>query len=169
MLPTDTPVAYSVPGRRPQIVISQGLRRQVDADLLRFVVDHERAHLRSNHGGVVLLAAALDAVFWFVPGSTRTALAMRLGVERTADEEAAGTEPARRRRLAQGMATHGARLRTSCGDEVVHFRSRTLAVRSQASSWLVGLAAAGVAAVAVGGFSVALHATSDFAPYLAML
>lgn len=169
VLPTDTPVAYNVPGRRPQIVISQGLRRQVDADLLRFVVDHERAHLRSRHGVVVLLAAALDGAFSFVPGSARAALAMRLAVERTADEEAAGTEPLRRRRLARGMAAHGAQMQVRCGDEVVLFRSRTLAARSERSPWVLGRAAGGVAAVALGGVSLAVHATVDFQPYLAML
>ena len=169
VLPTDAPVAYNVPGRRPQIIISQGLRRQVDADLLRFVVDHERAHLRSRHNGVVLLAAALDAVFWFAPGAGRAALAMRLGVERTADEQAAGTEAVRRSRLARGLAAHGARLRASGGDEIVLFRSRTLATRSKTSPWALGPAAAGVAAVLAGGVSLAVHATVDFGPYLAML
>ena len=169
VLPTDAPVAYNVPGRRPQVVISQGLRHQFDDDLLRFVVDHERAHLRSRHSGVVLLATALETVLQFVPGATRTALAMRVAVERTADEEAAGHEPMRRRHLARGIAAHGARMRTSCGSEVVQFRSRTLAVRAEMSAWLVGLAAAGVAGVAISGVSVALHATADFGPYLALL
>lgn len=169
VLPTDAPVAYNVPGRRPQIVISQGLQHQVDEDLLRFVLDHERAHLRSRHSGVVLIAAALEAVFWFVPGATRTALAMRLAVERVADEEAAGLEPVRRRQLARGIATHGARLRASCGTEVVQFRSRTLAVRTETSSWLVGSAAAGVVGVMVSGLSIALHATAEFGPHLALL
>jgi hypothetical protein len=158
-----------VPGRRPQIVISQGLRRQIDADLLRFVVDHERAHLRSRHGGVVLLAAALDTAFSFVPGSRRAALSMRLAVERTADEDAAGPEPLRRRRLARGMATHGAQLQVRCGEEVVLFRSRTLAARAERSPWVLALAAGGVAAVALGGVSLAVHATVDFQPYVAML
>lgn len=169
VLPTDAPVAYSVPGRRPQIVISQGLRHRIDDDLFRFVLDHERAHLRSRHGGIVLIASALETVFWFVPGATRTALAMRLAVERAADEEAAGTEPLRRRRLARGIAIHGGRLRTSCGAEVVQFRSRTLARRAETSSWLVGSAAAGVVVVVVSGLSVALHAGTDFGPYLALL
>ena len=169
VLPTDTPVAYNVPGRRPQIIISQGLRHEVDDDLLRFVLDHERAHLRSRHSGVVLIATALDTVFPFLPGATRTAMAMRLAVERAADEEAAGSEPMRRRRLARGIATHGARMRMSCGTEVVQFRSRNLAVRSETSSWLLGLAATVVAAVAISGLSVALHATADFRPYLALL
>lgn len=169
VLPTDAPVAYNVPGRSPQIVISHGLRQQLDPDLLRFVLDHERAHLRSKHGGVALLAVALDTVFRFVPGSTRTALAMRIGVECSADEDAAaGIGPLRRHRLALGMEDQGARLRTSCG-ELVNFRSRTLAIRSQASLWLVGRAAVGVAAVAIAGLSTALHATVDFGPYLAML
>lgn len=169
VLPTDAPIAYNVPGREPQIIISQGLRRQFDDDLLRFVVDHERAHLRSRHGSVILIATALEVLLRFVPGATRTAMAMRLAVERTADEDAAGSEPERRRHLARGIAAHGARMRTSCGSEVVQFRSRTLTVTREASSWLVGLAAAGVGGVAVSGLSVALHASADFGPYLALL
>lgn len=169
VLPTAAPVAYNVPGPRPQIVISQGLRHQIDGDLLRFVVDHERAHLRSRHSGVVLLAATLETVFRPVPGAARTAIALRLAVERAADEDAAGTEPARRRRLAREIAIHGARIRSSCGDDVVQFRSRSLAASADTSAWRIGLAAAGVASVLTGALSVAVHATTDFGPYLALL
>ena len=169
VLPTAAPLAYSVPGPRPQIVISQGLRNQIDGELLRFVVDHERAHLRSRHSKVVLVAAILETAFHPVPGAARTAIALRLAVERAADEDAAGPEPARRRHLAREIAVHGARIRSSCGDEIVQFRSRSLAANADRSSWRVGLAATGVAGVLAAALSVAFHASTDFGPYLAML
>lgn len=169
MLPTEAPVAYSVPGRRPQIVISRGLRQQVDDELLRFVVDHERAHLRARHGVVVLLAALVETAFGFVPGSTRSALALRLAIERAADEDAAGGEEGRRRQLAHGIAHFGARLRPACGGDLVHFRSRTLAAHTETSSPQVAVAAAGVVILALAGLASTVHVTGDLAPYLALL
>ncbi len=167
VIPTDAAVAFNVPGRRPQIVISEGLRSRLSADALRFVLDHERAHLRGRDRRSALVATALETVFVFVPGAARTAAALRVGLERAADEHAAGAQIARRRTIVQGIAAEGAR--TACGAELWHFRSRNLVDAPPPALPDLSLAASGVAALAAVGVSVAVHASADFTPYLALL
>ena len=99
-VPAPAAVAYAVPGRRPQVVVSDGLASAIGPEALSFVIEHERAHLRRRHGRYLLLAALVEAVAAGVAPVARSALALRLAVERAADEEAAGADPRRRRRSA---------------------------------------------------------------------
>ncbi|QGG96247.1 M56 family metallopeptidase [Actinomarinicola tropica] len=168
VLPTTIPVAYNVPGRRSQIVISEGLRQQLDEDMLHFVIDHERAHLRAKDRRATVLTLTLEAVVPFLPFAMRTAAAMRVAIERAADEAAAGSEISRRRRLAaniQGVALH---VRASCAPEMTQFRARQLAVAPTEAHPLVAAAAAGIALVGASALSVAFHTSGHFAPYLAL-
>ncbi|HAS12445.1 MAG TPA: hypothetical protein DCS55_18350 [Acidimicrobiaceae bacterium] len=167
IIPTHAAVAFNIPGRQPQIVISEGLRTRLSADVLRFVVDHERAHLRGGDRWSALMATALETVFVFVPGAARTAAALRVGLERAADEDAAGAQIARRRTIAQGISAEG--LRTACGAELWQFRSRNLVDPPPPARPDLSLAAFGVTALAAVGVSVAVHASADFTPYLALL
>ena len=169
VIPTDTAVAYNVPGRQPQIVISEGLRARLPADVLRFVLDHERAHLRGRDRWSTLLAIALETAFVFVPGAGRTAMALRIGLERAADEEAAGDQRSRRRRIASGIGAEGLRSHVACGNELWQFRRRNLVDPPPPALPNLSLAAGGIGAVAAAGVSVALHASADFSPYLALL
>lgn len=169
VLPTVDPVAYNVPGRRAQVVISEGLAAQLDDEMLRFVIDHERAHLRAKDRRNVLVALALETAVPFVPWTTRTATSIRVAVERAADEEAAGVEPTRRRRLARDIEGLAPVLGARCGTNLVRFRSRHLASAPAESRTLVVLATAGIAAVTAVAASVALHASDDVSPYLALL
>jgi len=99
-VPAPVAVAYAVPGRRPQVVVSDGLASAIGPEALSFVIEHERAHLRRRHGRYLLLAALVEAVAAGVAPVARSALALRLAVERAADEEAAGADLRRRRRSA---------------------------------------------------------------------
>lgn len=95
-LPTDEVVAYAVPGRPGQIVISSRLSGALAADELAAVVDHERAHLRHRHHALLRLAADLDARVPEVGFVRRSTGVLRLAVERWADEDAAAVTPAGR-------------------------------------------------------------------------
>lgn len=169
VIPTDRPVAYSVSGRLPQIVISQGLRQSLDDELLGFVIDHERAHLRARHRRALLVATLVEGLLPFLPWATRSAAALRIAVERAADEEAAGSELGRRRRLALEIEEMSLRLRSACGTDLVRFRARRLSAAPQASSVGIGVAVVGIVAVALAAASVMAHATGDVSPYLALL
>jgi hypothetical protein len=147
IIPTDATVAYNIPGRRPQIVISEGLRTRLPADVLRFVVDHERAHLRGRDRWSALLATALETAFVFVPGAGRTAAALRIGLERAADEDAAGGQLTRRRTIARGISAEGARTHIACGAELWKFRRRNLVDLPPPALPDLSLAALGVTVV----------------------
>src|SRR3546814_3790608 len=90
VVPTSSPLAYSVEGSPPQVVISEGLRDSIGDDLVALVIDHERAHLRARHGRALLVAALADGAFGWSTGVLRSTTALRLAGERAADETAAG-------------------------------------------------------------------------------
>ena len=169
VLPIDRPVAYSVSGRCPQIVISQGLRQSLDDDVLEFVIGHERAHLRARHRRALVLATVVEGLLPSVPWATRSAAALRIAVERAADEEAAGTELGRRRRLALEIARMSGRLSVACGPDLVRFRANRLSTSPHNSPIGIGIAAVGLVAVALAALSALSHVSGDVSPYLALL
>lgn len=95
VLPTDVVVAYATPGSPPQVVLSRGLADALSADELEAVVAHERAHLRNRHHRDLVLAAAVDATLGWFPGVRASTCALRLSIERWADEEVAERPGAR--------------------------------------------------------------------------
>jgi hypothetical protein len=95
-LPCDEHLAYAVPGRPGQVVLSTGLVRALDRDEVEAVLRHERAHLRHGHHRELGVAADVEACFGWFPPARRSAATLRLAVERWADEEAAGGCPQRR-------------------------------------------------------------------------
>lgn len=90
-LPSEMPVAYSLGGRWPQVVVSQGLRDRLDGSGFAAVVAHEAAHLRARHDRWLVLATLLETALWFVPWARRATGTLRLSLERWADEDAART------------------------------------------------------------------------------
>jgi Zn-dependent protease with chaperone function len=95
VLPTDAVVAYATPGSPPQVVVSRGLARVLKADELDAVVRHEVAHVRNRHHRDLALAAVVDAALGWIPGLRASTAALRLSIERAADEEAAERPGAR--------------------------------------------------------------------------
>lgn len=98
-LPCAERVAYAVPGglgQQDQIVVSDGLLAALDDDEAEAVLRHERAHLRHRHHDALTLARDIEArLGWFAPARSSVA-ALRLAVERWADEEAgSGSHAAR--------------------------------------------------------------------------
>lgn len=88
-LPTSEPLAYAVCGAPPQVVISKGLVEVLSDAELDAVVRHEHSHLAHNHQRHHSLAAAAEAAVGWLRPVRRSIGALRLGVERWADEDAA--------------------------------------------------------------------------------
>ena len=80
--------AYSVPGRRPRIVVSQGACDSLGRIGLQAVVEHERAHLRQHHDVVVQPFVAWRRSFPFLPATTMALRAVEELTEYLADDAA---------------------------------------------------------------------------------
>jgi Zn-dependent protease with chaperone function len=171
VLATPLPLAYSVDGSPPQIVISEGLRDRLDDDMVGFVIDHERAHLRRRHRRYLLIAMATEALFAALPPIAGSALALRLVVERAADEEAAGPDRPQRDRAGLGLerlSTVG--LAAGCAPEALRYRAqRLLAAPAPRLAKFELTAGAGLAALTALTFAVVAHATGDIPSLLATL
>lgn len=101
VLPTAAPVAVSVAGRPGQILLSEGLAAGLPPEQVAAVIRHEAAHLRHRHHRHLLLATVLEHAFAVFPPVRRSTGALRLALERWADEEAGGgAEPRRAVRAA---------------------------------------------------------------------
>ena len=93
VLPVDRPLAVSLAGPEAAVVLSQGLVDRLDLEEAAAVVRHEAAHLAGRHQRLFLVAEALGPTLGRLPGARRSVAALRLAIERTADETAAATTP----------------------------------------------------------------------------
>jgi Zn-dependent protease with chaperone function len=83
------PIAYCLPGgTRSATVLSRGLLSLLDADQLRGVVAHERAHLRQQHHLVLLAFKSWHSALRWFPIANRAENAVALLVEMLADDQA---------------------------------------------------------------------------------
>jgi Zn-dependent protease with chaperone function len=78
--------AYSVPGRHPRIVVSDGACASFDRRQLDAVVEHERAHLRQHHDLVVQPFVAWQKSFPFLASAATARHAVELLTEFLADD-----------------------------------------------------------------------------------
>jgi Zn-dependent protease with chaperone function len=90
VLPTRELLAVSVPADPPQVLISDGLVEQLDAEHLEAVIRHEASHHRHGHWRYSLLAAAVEHGLSPLPLVRRGADTLRGALEGWADEAAAG-------------------------------------------------------------------------------
>lgn len=89
----DDAVALTVGGSRPAIVVSSGMRDALTADQFDAVVRHEAAHLANRHDVYLAVLCGVDLAFGLVPFIRRSTGAVRCGLERWADDEAASFCP----------------------------------------------------------------------------
>ncbi|WP_239308193.1 M56 family metallopeptidase [Frankia sp. Cj3] len=82
----DHPDAYTLPGLTGRIVVSTAMLRALPADERRVLLAHEHSHLRHRHHAYTQLASLAAAAN---PLLRTPAAAVRLAVERWADEDAA--------------------------------------------------------------------------------
>lgn len=87
--------AMAIPGSSPYVLISQGLASDLPPGELTAVVRHEMAHLHRHHQRFLIIGTGVGYGLWFMPWVSRATSALRLALERWADEEAA-TRPSER-------------------------------------------------------------------------
>lgn len=167
VLSTDEVVAYAV-GPSRQVVISAGLQHSLDGEAIDFVIDHERAHLRRGHRRYLLLAGLVETAFGVAPTLARSALALRLAIERDADETAAGADPERRRHGIAGLIVLSGAASTEAA-EVAAYRLQQLAKPPAGPSRLEAVAGAGLVALAASAVWLAGHTTGDLPALVALL
>lgn len=88
VLPYDVPAAYCLPGRRPRIVVSDAAVRELTAEQLAAVLEHERAHIAGRHHLALAAAAAFHAVFPRLPLACHAREQTALLLEMVADDRA---------------------------------------------------------------------------------
>ncbi|WP_067500512.1 M56 family metallopeptidase [Actinoplanes sp. TFC3] len=82
------PFAYCLPGRRPRVVLSEGVLQVLDAEQVAAVIAHEQAHLRYRHD---LVMESFTAFYRAVPRPLRSRApldAVHLLLEMAADDAA---------------------------------------------------------------------------------
>lgn len=105
VVPVRRPFAASFEqGRGAEVVVvSTGLFDVLGPVHIEAVVRHEAAHLRHRHQRLLTLAAVSERVLGRVPGVAASAAALRLAVERWADELAARPSAAARRAVRDSL------------------------------------------------------------------
>jgi len=99
LVATEEPVALSLGGDQPRIVVSETLLATLSPAEIEVVVRHEEAHLAHGHERLLCLAAGLASVLGWFPPARATVSVFRLALERVADECATAGSAADRHRL----------------------------------------------------------------------
>lgn len=89
VLDTTLPVALSVTGNPGQVLISEGLLGSLQELEITAILHHEQAHLDHSHHRYLALASVVEGAFARFALIRNSAEALRLGIERWADETAA--------------------------------------------------------------------------------
>ncbi len=90
-LPASEPLAYSLAGEPPMVVMSTGLRQCLDRAAVNAVEAHERAHVRRRHHLLIAVAQAAAAGLGWLPLMRHSPSLVRTLVELDADAHAART------------------------------------------------------------------------------
>jgi len=121
ILPTSELVAYSVDGAPAQVVISRGLIEALPDPELTRVLHHEHSHVRNRHHRFLRVAGIVEHAFGIIPGVRASTAALRVALERWADEDAAGPVSTSRDCLRRALlATAGIAPRSLAGAGLHH-------------------------------------------------
>ncbi len=88
VLPIDRFEAFAVPGRSPVVAVSRSVDRELERPEFELLLRHEVAHV-DLHSRFLLLASALEPLGRGFPALARGTAALRLSLERWADDVAA--------------------------------------------------------------------------------
>ncbi|MCL1594484.1 MAG: M48 family metalloprotease [Actinomycetia bacterium] len=91
VVPTATHLAFALPGRPAQIVVSQGLVDVLTESELATVIKHEAAHIRYHHSRYLLVIAALAPLFGRIRPVRESLDSLELSIECWADAAATRT------------------------------------------------------------------------------
>ncbi|OEV05575.1 M56 family metallopeptidase [Streptomyces oceani] len=86
VLDHDSPVAYCLPGRTPQVVVTSGALHNLTEAQLAAVLTHEWAHIRGRHHIPVAAAEAFGTVFGPLPLARHIRSQVPLLMELAADD-----------------------------------------------------------------------------------
>lgn len=120
---SSSPVALSVPGPSPLIVVGSALADALTEEQLRAVIEHERAHLVQHHGLATRLAQLNRTCLGFLASSRELESSTRMLVELIADDAAA------RRAGAVHLANALLKIGNLTGDAAMLLRARRIAAR----------------------------------------
>lgn len=175
VLPTAALVAVGVPGRLPQIVVSQGLVDELDGPRLEAVVEHEVAHLRLRHHRLLSIVTVIERALGAVPLVRRSALVTRQSLEVWADDSASRSQRTDRSSLRSALLTvaTGSAQRTarSSRDDVMARAHRLVDPPPRLSATVRGLAyvplggLVSTAAVCAVGWTLSSHQMLNLGGY----
>ena len=103
VLPVSGHLALGVPGRPRQVILSQEVVDRLRPTQLEGLLRHETAHLDLAHHRFLIAGAAIEGAFGLLRPVRRGVDALRLSLERWADEVASGGSWQRREALRTAM------------------------------------------------------------------
>jgi hypothetical protein len=174
VVPTPALVALGVPGRSPQVVVSEGLVEELDHARLQAVVAHEVAHLRLHHRAYLVVVTMVEHTVGVLPLIRRSTRAVRNALEVWADDVALGSERVTERELSSALVAVAGRDGTLDEQTWATVRSRVgrladpVPCLSATARGLTYLPAGGLlctAAVLTIGWTLASHQMLDLGGY----
>ncbi|GII64744.1 hypothetical protein Skr01_48290 [Sphaerisporangium krabiense] len=88
VIPSPTPIAYCIPGRRSRVVVSSGTFAVLDDQHIEALLGHERTHLKGRHDLLLLPFIALARAFPWLPAARTARQVVPLLLEMLADDRA---------------------------------------------------------------------------------
>lgn len=103
VLPSSRRMAYTVGGRRPQVVLTSAVVEDFSPELVGVITAHEGVHARHHHHRALAMAAAIGAAVGWFQLVARAVDTVRLSLERWADEDASLMVPHGREDVKQAL------------------------------------------------------------------
>lgn len=134
-LPLRNHWAVAIPGGTPQIVLSSSLSGKLERKELDAVVQHEIAHLEHHHVRFLLLGAAVNSGLSFLPWTRRADTALRLTLERWADELASGRSQEARAHVRSAVRKLSSLAPSALASDRIKALERRLADQAPGRDW----------------------------------
>jgi len=139
VVPTDEMLAFSVPGRKPQVIVSRGLLDELDDAEVDAVIRHEAAHHGARHSRYLMIAIVAEGAFRPLPWVTRSTAALRTALEDWADSDATSGSPAARANLRSALLAVACHLVAHNRDRSSGFMRRTQALEGRVNRGAAGV------------------------------